>query len=101
MLGQACGLAGSVLLCVRSMCKHQFRDRQAHHSHSGINKLAVCRSQLNQGTQELTYGHLALGFSTNCNRGEGFTRSKKPCLIDRWQRGMLTGNLRWMGKKTS
>lgn len=33
------------------MCKHQFRDRQAHHSHSGINKLAVCRSQLEQRTQ--------------------------------------------------
>lgn len=43
--------AGGALLCVRSMCKHQFRDRQAHHSHSGINKLAVCRSQLDQGTQ--------------------------------------------------
>lgn len=33
------------------MCKHQFRDRQAHHSHSGINKLAVCRSQLDLRTQ--------------------------------------------------
>ena len=51
MGSQAGRQAGSALLCVRSMCKHQFRDRQAHHSHSGINKLAVCRSQLDQGTQ--------------------------------------------------
>ena len=51
LLGQSGRQAGSALLCVRSMCKHQFRDRQAHHSHSGINKLAVCRSQLDQRTQ--------------------------------------------------
>jgi len=45
----------SLSLCVRSMCKHQFTDRRAHHSCAGINKLAVCPSQLDQHTHQTAY----------------------------------------------
>lgn len=53
------------------MCKHQFRDRQAHHSHSGINKLAVCRSQLKPQTQgrHMDVLHFVLTIQQAAERG--------------------------------
>ena len=71
------------------MCKHQFRDRQAHHSHSGINKLAVCRSQLDRQTQgqHMDALHFARTVEQTATEGRDiflFSYSE-PCLHNRWQ----------------
>lgn len=70
------------------MCKHQFRDRQAHHSHSGINKLAVCRSQLDQRTQgqHMDALHFTLTAEQAATEEKFLLSYSELCLLNRWQK---------------
>lgn len=78
--------AGSTLLRVRSMCKHKCRDRQAHRFPlSGINKLAVCPSQLAARTQGQHKDalHVFPDCGTNSTLGEERRSVWKPCLPEK------------------
>lgn len=80
------------------MCKHQFRDRQAHHSPSGINKLAVCRSQLDQRTQGQHMDALHFTLTAEQTTTEDVLLSYlELCLPNRWQN--LSQNLESLPEK--
>lgn len=57
-------------LCVRSICKHQFTDRRAHHSRAGLNKLAVCPSQLEQHSRQTVSTVTPTYYSTETLRSD-------------------------------